>query len=436
MREIDSSGGKWVATAQRKVNMAEPLMRIAAPDRRALPRRFNFTVRALESLNVPPGRDYIWAYDTRVTGLAYRLSSSGAATFYWRAKVRGKSQRYRLGNQSISIDVARRLATEAAHAAALGGDPQRDRREARAEMTFAKLFAWYLVHAKLQQKRTWQGDDEIFKRYLQPLAGRRLTDITRADVAAVHAAIGMGMGGRKAAPYAANRALSLIKTVFNRAAGDLFDGPNPARGIKKFPETQRERFLQADELPAFFAALKKLEDPAWRDFFTLALLTGARRGNLQSMEWDEVNLSAGVWSIPARKFKTNKPMGIVLVPEAVSILRRRWRERVAPPEGRPNYVFPSYGAAGHITEPKMAWARLLEAAGIKDLRLHDLRRTLGSWQAATGASLPIIGKTLGHSQQQTTQIYARLNLDPVRASVGLAVDAMMKASKSKRKRVR
>ena len=76
------------------------------------------------------------------------------------------------------------------------------------------------------------------------------------------------------------------------------------------------------------------------------------------------------------------------------------------------WVFPSDGQSGHLNDPKKAWARLLKRAQIEDLRMHDLRRTFGSWQAALGANGYIIGKSLGHKSQQSTAIYARLNLEP------------------------
>jgi integrase len=78
-------------------------------------------------------------------------------------------------------------------------------------------------------------------------------------------------------------------------------------------------------------------------------------------------------------------------------------------------------------EIRQAWDRVREAAKLGDVRLHDLRRTLGSWQAASGASLPIIGKSLGHRNQKTTEIYALLDLDPVRQSVTTAAKAMLTA---------
>ena len=94
------------------------------------------------------------------------------------------------------------------------------------------------------------------------------------------------------------------------------------------------------------------------------------------------------------------------------------------------YVFPagnSKSKKGHITEPSAAWRRLLKHSELKDLRIHDLRRTNGSWQAKTGGSLQIIGKSLGHKDIATTAIYARLDIDPVKESVNRATEAMLQA---------
>ena len=94
-------------------------------------------------------------------------------------------------------------------------------------------------------------------------------------------------------------------------------------------------------------------------------------------------------------------------------------------------MFPSHGKTGHLAEPKKGWKRILKNAKLDDLRLHDLRRTMGSWQARTGSSLQIIGKTLGHKSVATTSIYARLDVDPVRESMERAVTAMRKSSEPK-----
>jgi integrase len=204
--------------------------------------------------------------------------------------------------------------------------------------------------------------------------------------------------------------------------------------------------MDADELGQFMAALQSEKTlPDWRDFFELSLWTGARRANVEAMRWSHINLETKTWVIPADESKNGKAMPLPLSPPAMEILTRRLNERqertsiLATARTKramrqrdsltqnADFVFPSKGKSGHIVEPKKAWADMLQRAGIENLHVHDLRRTLGSWQAAGGTSLQIIGKSLGHKSQKATEIYSRLNLDPVRDSVNKATAAMQKA---------
>lgn len=250
---------------------------------------------------------------------------------------------------------------------------------------------------------------------------RPITEITATDVQALHSRIGKKEGRGKGGKVTANRVYQLLRAMFYRAAywGD-FNGDNPAASIERFTEQSRERYLQPDEMPRFFEALSD-SAPDFRDFVLMCLLTGARRGNVQSMRWDQLYLERGTWEIP--ETKTGGSLTLALTPEAVGILEQR--QEVSKWE----WVFPARSRSGHLEEPKKAWADLLKRAEITDLRIHDLRRTLGSWQAAGGASLTVIGKTLGHKNVATTAIYSRLNLDPVRQSVNAATKAMLVAGK-------
>lgn len=240
-----------------------------------------------------------------------------------------------------------------------------------------------------------------------------------------------GLGG----PGAANRTLALIGAMFGKAAALGFTGPNPARGVKKFPSHSRERFLHADELPRFFKAVSEEPNGTMRDFVWLALFTGARRANVQAMRWDQLNLERGTWRIP--QTKSGDPQTVHLPAPALEILKRRQAESESDEADSKNpWVFPGRGRSGHLEEPKGAWNRICERAGLGvglkgGVVIHDLRRTLGSWQAATGANLPVIGKSLGHKQQNTTAIYARLDLDPVRQAVDKATAAMLAAAEAK-----
>jgi integrase len=137
------------------------------------------------------------------------------------------------------------------------------------------------------------------------------------------------------------------------------------------------------------------------------------------MQWSEIHLERGEWRIPITK--NGESQTVTLAPEVVDILRAR--QGINSP-----WVFPGTGVTGHLVEPKKAWKRVLTRAGIANLRIHDLRRTLGSWQAKTGASLVIVGKSLNHKSPSTTAIYARLDLDPVRESVDRATSAMLVAA--------
>jgi len=389
------------------------VLRIASDtDQKSIPKKINFTIENLNRIVCPPGKDRVYVYDLK-SGLALSVPAGGSMAFYLIKKIGGRPIRLRLGGYpEITIEQARKLASLALAEISEGKDPQHQKQVARAEMKFGDLFDWYMQsHAKLH-KRTWQKDEEAYDLHLAQWKSRPLTGITRRDVQALHASTG------KDSPYTANRVLALLSTIFNKARMIGYEGINPAQGITRFRENSRDRFLSATELPQFLKALEDEPEETWKDFFYLCLWTGARRGNVQSMRWSEIDLAAGTWRIPDDKFKTGKGMTVHLSDPALEILTRRHN-------AESEYVFPGHGVTGHIAEPKTAWARLLERAKITDLRLHDLRRTLGSWQAAGGSSLHVIGKSLGHKNVSTTAIYARLNLDPVVQSVNAATAAML-----------
>jgi len=389
------------------------------------PLKVALTKARIDGLPVPEkGRRY--TYDTKTPGLCVCVTAAGSRTFYLYRWLSGRPQRSRIGRYpDLSIEQARKEAQRLTGDMARGINPQDAKRAARQELTFGAVFADYMERYAKPYKKSWKQDQGQYDRYLKPLAGRKVSAITRADVQRLHSHI-----GREHGHYSANRALALVSTVFNRCADDV---PNPARGVKRFKEQSRDRFLNAEELRRFFTALEAEPSVAWRDFFTVALLTGARRANVLAMRWDDLDLDRGLWRIPAADAKGGESLICVLAPPVVGILRRRHDDN-----GESPFVFASTGKTGHLEEPKKAWRGILERGGFVDadgkntVRIHDLRRTLGSWQAATGASLSIIGKALGHKNVATTAIYARLDLDPVQASVNAAAAAIMEAGNGRK----
>ena len=246
---------------------------------------------------------------------------------------------------------------------------------------------------------------------------RRLSTITPAEIRRAMASMKVAAGG---SPYAANMALVLLRAVLRKTmAWGLFEGPDPTAGIAKFPETERARFLKGEEAPAFFAALAKAPEYL-RHFVLLALATGARRANILGMRWVDLDFHAGLWTVPGEVSKNGTAMVIPLTGMAVDVLKARLGN------GSP-WVFPAHSASGHMRDPKRAWRALLQEAGLDDLRVHDLRRSLGSWAAIQGASLAIIGAALGHKSPDATRIYARLSVDPVRDAMERATAAILAA---------
>ena len=377
--------------------------------------RINFTKAEIEGLPLPEDGKRVWYWDTKTNGLALRISSKGNRRFYVYRWVSGKPQQISIGSYpDVTIEQARRKAAELNGAAAQGVDLKKAAKSTRGEMTFGKLFEWYFENHSVHKKS--QRDDEMqFRLHFQGMVNTRLSKITKSDLRALHQEIANKVrkvdeeSGTvlRSGHHAANKALRLMRAVFNAAiSDDLFKGENPALHIKWFKEESRERRLMPSEIQNFLIAVQNEENEAIRDFVRLSLLTGARRSNVLSMRWDNINLEDRIWRIP--ETKNGKPQEIPLEDQEVVILRQRKQDSTS------EWVFPGEGRTGHLQEPKKGWARILKRAGITDLRIHDLRRSLGSFMADAGASQLMIGKALNHLDPTSTEIYARLSQDALR----------------------
>ncbi len=397
--------------------------------------KVNFTKAAIEAANAPK-KTRLVLLDTKVVGLQCRVSPTGVKTFSVFRRIKGGApERVTLGRYpDLSIENARKMALAVNAEIASGANPAQVKRVHKAELTFKELFDRYLDgHAKYKS-RTWKKDEGRYQCYLdKPLGHKRHSEITKADIATIHARITKqpakgkkdGEGKPKLKSGAtANRILDLVSAVFNWGISVGLCEENPAKGVKRNAVRSRDRFLQTDELPRFFEALYQEPNSTIRDYVLLSLLTGARQANVLAMRWDELSFARKEWRIP--RTKNGDPQTVMLIDEVIRILDARNDKGSL-------FVFPGTGKKGHLVEPKKGWSRILKRAGIDNLRLHDLRRTLGSWQAKTGASLIIIGKSLNHKSLAATQVYSRLDSDPVRQSVERATDAILEAGGIKSK---
>ncbi len=375
----------------------------------------NFTKLAIDPLEPSPDGKRRYVYDNKENGLLVQVTSTGRKTFQLYKKHQGRPVRVTIGTfPEYTVEQARKKAREIKTALDAGENPNDTARAQRQEMTFADLFQIYLERHAKPRKRTWQEDEINYRRHLVDLGKKQLSKIVKSDVSTIHSRIG------KAHQTHANRVLALISSIFGRGIEyGLYEGTNPCIGIRRFPEQSRDRFLNGEELFRFFSALEKESNVTARDSFLIALLTGARKENVLSMRWGDIDFPNAIWRIGRTKNGTAQT--IPLVGPALEILQDRRKSTLS------FFVFSGPGKKGHIVSPFKAWVRICKEAGLKGIRIHDLRRTMGSWQAKTGASLPIIGKSLNHKSASTTSIYARLDLDPVRGAMETATQAMLEA---------
>ena len=368
----------------------------------------HFTQKGLESL-LPKDRPYI-VRDDETPGLIVKIYSSGRKTFFLDVLVEKRHDMFKLGIwPDLNVAMVREKAQKMRADLAQGKNPKAERKEG---VTLGEFFEVYMERHG-NGKKSAAKERSRFVRLVKSWEHFKLKEITRSKVEALHRNIG------KETPVQANRVLQLLSSMFNQAIlWGYLKTDNPCRGIKKFKEVSRDRFLSGEELSRFFEALNLTENPAFKDFILLALFTGARKSNVLSMRWRDIDFERNVWKIPGELSKNGEPMQIPLGPDVLDILRRRRAEASSV------FVLPGQGVKGHYTTPTHAWQTLLKRARLEDLRIHDLRRSMGSWMTIGGTSLPIVGKALGHRTSQATSIYARLNLDPVRQAMESAIEAM------------
>jgi len=363
----------------------------------------------------PDDRQY-QVYDTESRGLVLIVYPAGAKTFFRQGRINGKVRRVKIGPfPTLSVTRAREKC-DAINGNIAEGKPVKT--STRGGLTFGDLWQQYWDEyatvkkaASSRKHDKWQWD-----KLLKPAwETTKATDIRKSDVLTLQ-----GNVAKRNGKVTANRLLSLVKKIYNHAIFAERLENNPAATVKKFEEQSRERFLQPDEAPRFFRALREFDNQDMVDFWLMCLFVGARQSNVLEMRWRDIDFASAVWTVP--KTKTGGSQRIPLVPQAMEILERR--------RNLSEYVFPSHGKTGHLTRPGKGWERLLEQAGIENFTMHDLRRSLGSYQAAAGVSELIIGKTLGHAPgSKATSVYARMNLDPVREAMNTAATAIEAAAK-------
>lgn len=378
----------------------------------------NFTKAALQEIK--HGDRRLEIADRKTPNLRLVVYPSGEKTYFLRRRVKGTNQRIKIGRYSdISIDQARNQATQLNSFIGLGGDPLQEKKIARAELTFKELFSkYYSDHLVPHTKRPDDNKRMMEFHILRPIGNDRLSEISPERIRKLHITMGSDRG-----QGTANRVITLVNATFNFGIRNgYYKLTNPCYGLKKFKQCSRDRFLSSDELKLFFKALES-EKTLFREFFLLLLYTGARKSNVLSMRWTDIDFDLGRWRIRESETKNGDVNIVYLTEISLDILRKRKAINdmsVSPSE----YVFPGDSHEINLKDPKKAFQRIRDRMKVQDIRMHDLRRTLASYMAISGASLPIIGKALNHKSQVSTAIYARLAQAPVMEALNTASELM------------
>lgn len=375
--------------------------------------------RTVEKL-APPERGYTIAWDKEVKGFGIRVTAAGVRSFILNYRLRGGERRKTLGRYgTLSADEARVLAKAWLRDVADGIDPAKERDTQTKRMTFADLAEQYIEqHAKPEKSPTAAKEDERkLRAVLIPAWGDRpAEEITKLDVTKLRNRM-----RKKISHITANRYLALLGKMFALAVEWDIRPDNPARGIKPEPEDPRDRWLRPDEIRRMFESLTQEHDPIIRGALSFILLTGARRSEALSARWTDINFDAALWRIP--KTKAGKVQTIPISGHTMSVLQSLPRI-----EGCP-WVFPGHKHGQHLVNLSKPWQRVRKRAGLEDVRIHDLRRSLGSMMVQAGASLYVTQRALRHSDSRVTaEVYGHLGDDPLRAAfeaVGEKVAALM-----------
>lgn len=360
---------------------------------------------------VKDGRQ-IWSRDVRwdgaVPGLGLRVYPSGEKAFLLSYRAQGRKRMMVLGKLgAMTLSQARDSARNALALVRDGKDPLEEKRKAVHGETLGDLIETYIEAYARPRKKTWKADQQRLARHI-PAAwkSRDVRAIAQWEVAKLHQTIGEDK------PYEANRLLEIIRRMYRLAPGLIAverSLPNPVDGVEKFKERTRARWLTPEELPRLARAIDRESNVFIRAAVWLLLLTGARKSELLAAKWADVDWPRAQLRLPDTK--AGQEQTVTLSAAAIAILQ-------AIPKLDDNlYILPGMKRGRHMADINGPWDRIRKAAEVDDLRVHDLRRSLGSWLAQAGTDLNVIREALRHQDISTTLTYSRLGRDPAREAM-------------------
>lgn len=339
-----------------------------------------------------PSTGYALHWDEQDRGFGIRITKDGKKSYVVQGRVHGKELRLTIGPRGVfTVDQAREAAREHLRNMRLGTDPRDLRKQAQASsVTLRQVADAYKRDRPLKECSRGEIERHVTTTFQQWL-GRPISSITRDAVTKRFNEMKTGgLRGKAPAPAQANQAFSVLRALFNYAIREYRkpDGSplltdNPVEVLyKKWtplkPRTSRIPDAKVGDVWSFLTrsreAVHNRDTLASIDLVMFLILTGARIGEASALTWDRVSLDEGWWHIPDPK--NSNPVWLPLSNGAIELLTTRQKIVGSP------YVFTSWGASGHIKDPRDTMRRVSEVAGVK-ITPHDLRRTFTTIGAAT-----------------------------------------------------
>lgn len=346
--------------------------------------------------------------DTEIKGFGVRRRG-GDASYFLQTRINGRQRWITIGTHGSPWTPisARKEALRLLNEIAGGKDPGLERHQKRTTPTIKQISPEFLEdHGNKLARSSHYAYSLLFKDYLIPAFGRyKVDELDRGTIIRAH-------NSWREKPRMANFALAVLSKFFSWLEEQNYrpQNSNPCHKIKKYRENRRERYLSSDEFIRLGEVLTEAEQTGSEGPFAIAairllLLTGARLNEILTLKWSEVDLERGLLFL--QNSKTGQKT-IFLNEAAKAILAKLPRIAKNP------HVIVGNKVGSHLVNLQKPWRRIRQLADIEDVRLHDLRHTFASLAASSGASLPLIGRLLGHSQPQTTARYAHLAHDPLK----------------------
>ncbi len=352
--------------------------------------------------------------DSQVTGVSVQVTKTGHKSFWFATTVAGRKRHAKIGTHpAITIEEARTRALAMRAAIERGENPFEEQHRLKTMPLFKDFVALDYMPFAQQHKRSVDDDESKFRLHLNPAFGeRRMCDISLQDIQRYLTSL-----LKTLSKATGNRHLALLSRLFGLAVQWGRMTKNPCTGIAKFKEGGgMQRFLTSDEASRVMEAAKQDQNAVAGAAIMMLLLTGCRREGIPQARYENLDLDQGLLLLPTTK--PGKPRYVILNDAARALLSGMSRVDDSP------WIFPGRFLGTPLNNPRKAFLRILEAAGVDACRIHDLRHTFASLLVAQGASLFQVQQLLGHESQASTRTYAHLTSSALRGAaqgVGRAV---------------